>query len=332
MAADRLDAAMAEGRVPLLLFKISHSLRFMAGDQPGMLKASASAMDVLSETGGSVAFIQGCHAFALEEHGRFKEAERVGRRAVEIEPADAWGHHAVSHVLEMTGHAEDGIAWLESGRKHWSRCNNFSFHMAWHLALMHLEQGRHTTVLRIYDEEVRPEQTDDFRDVSNAVSLLWRLNHLGISVGNRWQALAEVLRRRSTDTTVVFAALHTLMGLLACGATREADDMMDALRARTLGSSDQARVAAEIGLPIAQVLLRLSIKTEPSSQISLSRLARDLPKIGGSHAQRDVFMLALARAAGEARDTAASQQIRHVRKLMKTEDLLLGAVETLTSA
>src|SRR5215207_6079809 len=51
--------------------------------------------------------------------------------------------------------------------------------MAWHLALFHLETGDHDRVLAIYDTQVRPHPTDDFRDVANAVSLLWRFEQEG---------------------------------------------------------------------------------------------------------------------------------------------------------
>ena len=73
----------------------------------------------------------------------------------------------------------------------------------------------HEQVLKIYDEEVRPQQTDDFRDMANAISLLWRLNQTGVDVGSRWADMAEIALRRRHDTTLVFASLHTLAALVA---------------------------------------------------------------------------------------------------------------------
>ena len=54
-----------------------------------------------------------CRAFDLEEMLDFGEAERLGRAAVEIDPTDVWGAHAVAHVLIMQGRHEDGVAWLD---------------------------------------------------------------------------------------------------------------------------------------------------------------------------------------------------------------------------
>ena len=115
----------------------------MLGDASGMLASSARILDRWSPSGAGYGFLLGCHAFALEELGHFEAAERIGRRAVEIEPADAWGLHAVGHVYEMQGRTGQGIAWLEAARPAWSRCNNFTFHIAWHLALFQLERGEH---------------------------------------------------------------------------------------------------------------------------------------------------------------------------------------------
>jgi hypothetical protein len=44
--------------------------------------------------------------------GDFAQAEDVSRAAAELEPQGYWPHHAVSHVLEMTGRPEQGLAWM----------------------------------------------------------------------------------------------------------------------------------------------------------------------------------------------------------------------------
>jgi hypothetical protein len=51
-------------------------------------------------------------AFGLEETGDYAAAEKTGRRAVELEPRDGWGWHAVTHVMEMQNRRADGVAWL----------------------------------------------------------------------------------------------------------------------------------------------------------------------------------------------------------------------------
>lgn len=323
-AAGRLDTGFSDRATAFLPFKLSHSLRFMIGDAAGMLAASDRMLADWHEANPAAGFLLGCHAFALEEHGQYQAAEQYGRRAVALQPEDAWGLHAVGHVYEMRGDTAAGIAWLESGRSDWSRCNNFSFHMAWHLALLHLERGEHCRVLALYDGEVRPTQTDDFRDMANAVSLLWRLERSGVDIGHRWGDLAEVARRRRTDTSLVFASLHTLVALTALGDRSGMADLIAALEAKATGDGEQSCVAATVGLPLARVIAGLDAGSDP---VGLDRIARDLPRVGGSNAQRDLFVLALAEAAGRQGDLGACARIRAARKQLKVEDQLIAAVD-----
>jgi hypothetical protein len=321
-AADCLDICFADRPATFLPFKIAHALRFMLGDAAGMLAASQRMMTVWSPARPGAGFLLGCHAFAIEEHGAYAAAEAYGRQAVALEPDDAWGLHAVSHVHEMRGETAAGIAWLEDSRGNWSRCNNFSFHMAWHLALLHLDRGEHERVLRLYDQEVRPTPTDDFRDMANAVSLLWRLERLGVDVGGRWAELAEIARRRRADTTLVFASLHSLIALVALGDRPAAAELVMALQVRAQGSGDQARVAADLGLPLARAITGMG-----GERGSLDRLAHALPQIGGSNAQRDLFVLALAETASRRGDTPALRAIRTARRRLRAEDRLIAAVD-----
>ena len=315
-AADRLEAALVAAPHVFLFAKAAHALRFMLGDAKGMLAATSATLKHWSEDRPGFGFLLGCHAFALEERGAFAMAEVAGRRASALEPEDAWGQHAVSHVHEMTGRTAEGIAWLESTRPAWSRCNNFSFHMAWHLALFHLERADHEAVLRLYDEEVRPAATDDFRDVANAVSLLWRLEQEGVAVGERWDELAVLARRRRHDLTLTFASLHHLLTLVAIKDRRGAQDLAAAIAARAeTGEGDQAGVMALIGRDLAALLVGLHGARAP-----LERLARDLPAIGGSHAQRDVFVRTLAAIAAERGDRTALEGVLAVRHRLRRED------------
>lgn len=323
-AADLLDAGFAMRPATFLPFKLSHALRFMAGDHAGMLASSGRAVAHLDLMTPAAGFVLGCHAFSLEEHGRYEEALKIGQRAVAIQPDDAWGLHAVSHVFEMRGDTRRGIDWLENSRGAWSRCNNFSFHMAWHLGLLHLERGDHDRVLQIYDDEVRPQQTDDFRDMANAVSLLWRLEQSGVHVADRWVDLAQVANRRRADTTLVFAALHNLAAMVAVGDRAGISELVSEIDRKALGQGDQARVAAEIGAPMARILAGFDA---PADRQIIDRIVSNLPKIGGSNAQRDFFVLALAKAAGNGGDGATVSRIGRVRQQLKADDRLFQSIE-----
>jgi hypothetical protein len=312
-AAAVLDWHLRSRPHALLLIKLSCSLRFMAGDPVGMRHMTTRVLPAWQSDSPGYGFILGCHAFALEETGDLAAAESTGIKAVEREPKDAWAMHAVAHVYEMTGRTSDGTAWIERTRPLWNDCNNFAFHLVWHLALFRLEQGRHALVLDLYDREIRATRTEDFRDVANATSLLWRLRQEGVDVGDRWQELAEIARRRRHDTTLVFASLHHLLALTATGDLGTAGAILLALQRAAASSGDQARAAAEAGVPLARVLLA------PAVTIN-EMISAALPLLGGSHAQRDLFMRVLLERAARDGDATMLERLLSARRERKRDD------------
>jgi hypothetical protein len=323
-AAARLEFQVAEHPVDFLCLKLSNALRFMTGEPNRMRAVTAMALRQRKAEDAGHGFVLGLHAFGLEETGAFAEAEAVGHMAVRAEPADIWGVHAVSHVMEMRGRPEEGARWLESSRQLWPLCNNFNFHLSWHLALFHLECARYDDVLDLYDHEIRPAETDDFRDMANAASILWRLEQEGVDVGDRWQRLHAIAYRRRTDTTYVFASLHYLLALLGAGDRTSAIELIENLRQRATSGdeADQSRVAAHVGIAVAEAIL--SLHTKQASSKNLSELAIRLPAIGGSRAQRDVFLRTLAMMAAESGDPTMFDAVARVRHNMKTEDRFLS--------
>ena len=91
-----------------LAAKLSHSLRFMLGDARGMRESIERVVARAGLDHPHLGYLLGCFAFALEETGAYREAERLGHRALERAPRDAWGLHAIVHVHEMTGRPQTG--------------------------------------------------------------------------------------------------------------------------------------------------------------------------------------------------------------------------------
>src|SRR5690606_18970057 len=125
---------------------------------------------------------------------------------------------------------------------------NFSFHIYWHLALFHLDQGRTDAVLALYDTEIRATRADDYRDLANGASMLARLEFEGVDVGDRWEELAELSARRVDDRRLVFADLHYATALLGAGADADAEALAGRMLADAArGATHDARVAAAAG-------------------------------------------------------------------------------------
>ena len=317
-AAQRLEDHLLIEPRDFLALKLAHALRFMGGDAKGMLRATSSVCHAYSEPIPASGFVWGCHAFALEEAGQFEDAERFGRMAVEREPSDAWGLHAVAHVFEMQNRFQEGIQWLDNARERWTHCHNFGGHVAWHLALFHIEQGDYEHALSIYDADILPNPSEDYRDIANATALLWRLGQFGVNVGSRWDALVDIAQRRVTDTKLLFASLHHLLSLLAGNKRQEAEQMLShIIHTADEHQKDQSYVARHVAIDLARVMIGAAEKGEG---IDIIRIAQSLPCLGGSHAQRDVFMRTLAVYALNTGDAGVFSQIMALRRTLKKED------------
>jgi tetratricopeptide (TPR) repeat protein len=273
-----------------LALKISHAIRFILGDSAGMRRSVEAVLPTYAPDHAARGYVFGCHAFALEETGEYAKAETAGRMGLGLAPDDAWGLHAVAHVFDMTGNSKGGLNWLNGRESAWAHCNNFRYHVWWHKALMHLDQGEIDVVLELYDTEVRADKTDDYRDISNGTSMLMRLELEGVDVGDRWEELAELSASRAEDGCLIFADLHYLLALVGGNHDAAITKLMGRMRRKAShGRCEVASIAAHPGLAAATGLEAFGEADFETAYINLARARLAMPTIGGSHAQRDVF-------------------------------------------
>jgi len=289
-AVMQMEYVLASHPQDALAMKVGHGIRFMLGDAAGMRLSLERVLPAYADDHPARGYLLGCHAFALEETGDYAAAESAGRKGLALAPDDAWGLHAVAHVFDMTGNARGGIGWLDGREAAWAHCNNFRYHVWWHKALLHLDLGETDVVLDLYDSQIRADRTDDYRDISNATSLLSRLELEGVNVGYRWDELADICETRTDDGCLIFADLHYLLALV--GGNRET--AITAMMARMRRTADEGRcemaaLASHPGLAAATGLEAFGEGDYRNAYLNLAKARRAMQGIGGSHAQRDVF-------------------------------------------
>ena len=308
-AAAALEAVLADHPRDLLAARIAQYLYFYMGMSDAMRDSIGRILPAWDRAVPGCGFVLGCHAFALEETGDYAAAEKAGRDAIGHNHADVWAAHAVAHVCEMQNRVADGIAWLDALQRGWDDINNFIYHVHWHRCLFLLELEHYDEVLERYDREVRAESTDEHLDISNAVALLWRLEQLGVDVGDRWGELAVQSRRHVDDHALVFPDVHYVMALAATADDAGLDAWLRSARNYAATSREhEAAVMAEIGLPLAEAVVAHRRGDWSRVVVTLLPVRHAIVRIGGSHAQRDLFQRLLIDAglrAGRA-DVAAS--------------------------
>jgi tetratricopeptide (TPR) repeat protein len=290
------EQILSEHPTDVLALRLAHFNNFWLGRPQDM---AASVERVLPKWGRELpgyGTLLSCRAFALEECGDYAGAEPAGRAAVEIDPADVWGTHAVAHIMEMQGRHQEGIAWLDRLERHWVGGNNLLHHLWWHRALFHLERGEHAEVLALYDRRFRDlaspltqMQPDLYIDVQNAASMLFRLERRGVDVGTRWNEIADKAEARIGDCLSAFTLPHWMMALAATGRDATAARMLEAMRAFATKDMTAARIVGDISVPICEAVLAHR-RGEPARAVALMRpVLADMYRLGGSHAQQDVL-------------------------------------------
>jgi tetratricopeptide (TPR) repeat protein len=294
------------------MVKLHQYLCFNLGDFAGMQRIAEAALGASAD----VAWLHGMLAFAHEQNHRLREAEASARRALSLSEREPWAQHAIAHVMLTEGRIDEGIAFLDGVRHHWTDLNSFMLtHLWWHQALFYLEQSRIDDALTLYDRECWGVEKTYSQDQIGAVSLLARFEFAGIDVGSRWRDLGPYLAARQADIAQPFLSLQYLYGLAKAGRP-EAETLLAAIRAAPLaGPRASRRVWADIGVPLAEGLVaHVGGRAEAALAAIEPNLGR-LAEIGGSHAQRDLFDQIVLDCLLHAGHWLRAQQILETRRL-----------------
>ncbi len=288
-AIARMEEAMRLNPRDTISMKLSHGIRFILGDHIGMRQSVEAVIDAHDKDHVLRGYALGCLAFAMEETGCYNDAERTGLEGLDYASDDAWGLHAVTHVYDMTHRPNKGIALIDDNHGAWDHCNNFRFHVWWHKALLHLDQGDVEQVLALYDTQIRSDKTDDYRDFSNASSLLVRLELDGVNVGNRWGELADLAESRTNDGCLTFADLHYMMALVGDKREDAATRLIVRVAEDAKAKTEVAGVMRDPGVAVTKGLAAFSDGRYDAAFTQLHAAHPKFQTMGGSHAQRDVF-------------------------------------------
>ena len=326
------EAILAATPEDVLALKLLTHNCFWLGDRAKLRDAPERVLARVKPSLPGYGYVLGMRAFGLEESGDYAQAEKVGRAAVEMQPADLWSQHAVAHVFEMQCRLKEGLDWLARLAPQWTGQNTFVYHLWWHRALYLFELERWDAVLGLYDAEIRREKTDFAPDVVNAVSLLWRLELRGIRVGERWKELADIAEQRLGDMSHPFNSLHFLMALLQAGRPRAAQRALEAMRhfaqtnrpaaepgAPEWGGSTLAPAFEEVAVPVGEGLAAFHETVHKRATELLMKAYGKLGSLGGSHAQRDVFVLTLIEASREGGYLSLTRDLLAARTHAKPE-------------
>ena len=289
-ALARWESILIDHPRDVFALKLAQFGHLYLGDVANIRDCIARVMPAWDEGVPHYSNVLGMRAFGLEESGDYPAAEAAGKRAIEIKPNDPYAVHAVAHVMEMQDRPREGIDWITGSEPHWADCNNYRYHLWWHCSLYHLDRGDFDEVLRLYDTKIRADQNDQIRDIANAVALLMRLEFRDVDVGDRWTELAEKCAPRINEHLLPFHDTHFLLAV-ACGGRRDAAErMIDSMQEYVATwNATSVPVMRDVSIPLAKSVLAYCDRDYERAVDLMMPIRYGLQRIGGSHAQRDIY-------------------------------------------
>ncbi len=295
-AIEQWEAILRRHPLDTVAFRLAHFVNFWLGRPNDMVASVDRILPAWTRDTPGFSMVLACHSFAHEEAGNYAVAEPSGRRAIELDPGDLWAAHAVAHVMESQGRRSEGIAWVRELSPNWAGAHNLQHHLWWHCALYMLEHGDHRAALELYDTRFRDltapltvAAPDVYIDVQNAAAMLFRLQRLGVDVGERWDELADKAEARIGDCVSAFTLPHWMMALMATGRTAAAERMIEAMRGFANGTGTVQRIVRDHALPIAEAQMAHATGRYQQAVDLMRPALGGMYRLGGSHAQQDVL-------------------------------------------
>ena len=262
-------------------------------------------------------YVAGMYAFGLEEAGDYAQAEAYGREAVALNGQDGWAVHAVTHVMEMQGRAEEGAGFLAASAGAWAPNSLFAFHLWWHKALFHIDTGDLAAALELFDDKISAGGWGQALELLDRSSLLWRLALLGHDVGGRWNGLAQKWSTRIDDAYYAFNDVNAMMAFVGAGDLDAQGRLLEAVQRASAATGTNAMMSREIGVPACEGLAAFGRADYARAIELLLPLRAKANRFGGSHAQRDLFSWTLTEAAIRLGDRALADAFVAERRSWK---------------
>jgi tetratricopeptide (TPR) repeat protein len=305
-----IKAILAEHPRDVVLIQRLYFIHFWQGRSADMLDLTRSVVDAFDDD----SYVLGLHAFSLEENRQFDDALALAERAMGVNPKDAWAVHAMAHVHYERG---DNAAGVEALPPRIHPCDHLSYfknHLLWHLALMHLADGRYERVTRLYQSVFGDVAITVGSDLQDAVALAWRLDLFGHPDPRRWPHLGAAARGWLDLPLLLFHDVHGAMALAASGDWTSAELQLDRLRQRA--KKTRNATLPEVVVPLIEGLHAFARGDYRASVDTLDPIDGRIVEVGGSHAQRELFHDTLLAAAlrAERPDRAESLLAKRLAK------------------
>jgi Tfp pilus assembly protein PilF len=230
------------------------------------------------------------YGWAHTEAGRVAEGRALMERAFALNPRNANAVHGMAHVFYEAGDSAGGVDFVSRWLPGYDRAGSLHCHLTWHIALAELVRGDVSRARAAFEDGIRARvapQAPPANVLTDGVSLLWRLFLDGEPVApHEWEEVSRFARERFPAVAPHFHELHCTMAWAAAREWNLYERRLAELRDR----------AARGLLPPGHAVPALAegfgafVRGEYAEAArTLEPFAEDIVRVGGSHAQQDVF-------------------------------------------
>ena len=211
-------------------------------------------------------------------------------RALALNPHNAFAAHARAHGYYEAGDAESGAAFIEAWLPGYDRQSQLHCHLSWHRALFELACGRPEQARALYEDAIRPavSYAPPLFNLADAASFLWRWKIYGEMppLDDAWGEVIAHAARNFPRAGIPFADVHAALAEAA-----SSDDASLATRIAQLGELlEGGRLPQGAIVPaLCAGAAAFARGDYDGATESLGTALPELARIGGSHAQRELF-------------------------------------------
>ena len=308
-AAILYDAILTDWPRDVLALAVAHALDFHLGRRRIMRDRIAQVLPQWTAEVPCYASVLAMYAFALEENGQYRRAEKIARRALTLDPGHPGAVHVVAHVMEMQGRVQDGLAFLAAAELVWGEGTGLAVHLAWHRALFHLDANDPKSALAIYDAQIATAGSSDMSALADGSALLWRLQLQDIDVGERWRLLADRWAMHNLADARTFYLVHAMMAFAAAGRRATAVRLAETLPSNRNNEAVPLLPEDALAAPLGEAFLAFASGDYAECVEWLKRVRHISHRCGGSLAQCDLIHLTLTEAALRARQARLARAL-----------------------